>query len=285
MYVSVYVQYWLVFWRMSFSKLMQISANFAKTQVLNPQWLCVKSIRTKFRRFAKLPVADLLWTMLSLALLVLFCSHTLHLHLLHLLLLLLLLLLLSLSLSFSCSLSCPLYLSCSCSCPIPFSCLFLYWRHLGSIEASLKFCPAPHHCTKSGLPHTSPQSNLQNGSRLQLPPSLTNEWLRKWHQVTSNPHPKSSLLLPCWLGETHHYRRGRGASMHVFPYYSGKLWVQNSSLSPCWQESGCALEGKQKVQALHQDHPNEQQSCCLGPAKDARFEIRMSLPPLYLGCF
>lgn len=67
-------------------------------------------------------------------------------------------------------------------------------------------------------------------------------------------------------------------------YYGGKLWV--GKILPCWQESGCALEGKQKVQALHQDHPSEQQSCyCLGPAKDARFEIRMSLLPLYLGCF
>ena len=218
--------------------------------------------------------------MLSLALLVLLLSHLP----LHLLLLLLLLLLLSLSLFFLFSfLSSLSFLFLLLSYPLFMSVSVL--TSLGSIEASLKFCPAPHHCTKSGLPHTSPQSNLQNGSRLQLPPSLTNEWLRKWHQVTSNPHPKSSLLLPCWLGETHHYRRGRGASMHVFPYYSGKLWVQNSSLSPCWQESGCALEGKQKVQALHQDHPNEQQSCCLGPAKDARFEIRMSLPPLYLGCF
>lgn len=38
----------------NFCKLLQ---TFAKTQVLNPQWLCVKSILTKFRRFAKLPVA------------------------------------------------------------------------------------------------------------------------------------------------------------------------------------------------------------------------------------
>ena len=130
--------------------------------------------------------------MLSLALLVLLLSHLP----LHLLLLLLLLLLLSLSLFFLFSfLSSLSFLFLLLSYPLFMSVSVL--TSLGSIEASLKFCPAPHHCTKSGLPHTSPQSNLQNGSRLQLPPSLTNEWLRKWHQVTSNPHPKSSLLLPC----------------------------------------------------------------------------------------
>lgn len=65
----------------SFSYSLQTYANcrsFAKTQVLNPQWLCVKSILTKFRRFAKLTVAvpDLLWPMLSLALLLLLLSHS-----------------------------------------------------------------------------------------------------------------------------------------------------------------------------------------------------------------
>ncbi len=264
--------YWLVVWRILFAYLLQTFGPLPRLKF----WIrsgCVCQVNpNKFPKVCQVDsrcgwfaVANVVFGV-ALAFAVAFALTLLPLHLL------LLLRLLSFSFSFS------------CSCSFPFSFLFPYWRQnlapsKPSWNSVLYYTAVPNQVFLThrlnqisrtvvvcNFHHPWRRNGFASGIKWQVPPPYIN-------------HPCSSLI-DCGKSII-----AGGASMHG-SILQQAMGVPNSSLSPWRQESGCALEGKQKVQALHQDHPNEQQTCyCLGPAKDARFEIRMSLQPLYLRFF